>query len=222
MAIPTTNVKFDDIWFEANGSNLVTTNNILAGDLFGYGYFEGPAGSSTIGYYAWGNSYPNDIIFGITQSNYTWGQFKGLEYWYDNFGKSIDYTVDNTLPVPTVPPQRPDENDCTVEIRFFDSTQTYMWLTSGGITANASTLVGPVTFSVAGQGGSPLLVYYYWEVKIQTSPTWVAGNVDVVIDGSTYVAGAAINNGLNTYDYNAFGGPATITASGIDFTITIY
>jgi hypothetical protein len=224
MAVPTTNISFDDIWFEANNSNLVTTNNLTTTDLFTYDYFRGPNGLNAIGWNAWGcGNFGVDQIFGVTASASNWGQFSGLDYWYDNFARSVKYTVDNTLAVPT-PPSRPDENDCNVFIDLKDSTDTYTYLTSNNITANASTTVGPVTFSQAGYGGTPLLLNIYWTITVQSSPSWVFGNMDIKINGATFNT-VTINNGTNVFVWNGNGGSSTIDAnavSGVEFLLIIY
>jgi hypothetical protein len=224
MAVPTTNISFDDIYFEANNVNLVTTNNLTTQDLFLYDYFRGPNGLNAIGWNAWGcGNFGVDQIFGVTVGGTNWGQFSGLDYWYDNTTRSVKYTVDNTLAVP-VPPARPDENDCNVFIDLYDSTDTYQYLTSNNITANASTTVGPITFSQAGYGGTPLLYNIYWTITVQSSPSWVTGTMDIDINGAAF-ATVAINNGTNVFVWNANGGSSLIDAnavSGVEFVLTIY
>lgn len=223
MAVPTTNVKFDDIWFEANNTNLVTTNDIPATSLFGKSYFDGPNGSSTISYNGWG-SQTSDLILGITSSAYNWGQFRGLSYWYDNTTWDVRYRVNNNLPIPT-PPARPDENDCNVFINLTDNTEVYQYLTSNSITANANTSVGYVTFSVSGYGGTPLIYNVYYNIVIQTSPSWVSGQFDLTINSVGFATSVPIYNGTNNYSYSGLGGNSTIDAnsvSGVAFEITIY
>ena len=225
MAVPTTNISFDDIYFEANNANLVTTNNLTTNDLFGYDYFRGPNGLNAIGWNAWGCGNGGvDQILGVTVGGTNWGQFSGLDYWYDNTGNSVKYTVINTLPNPA-PPARPDENDCNVFIDLKDSNDIYTYLTSNNITANANTTVGPVTFSQAGFGGTPLLYNIYWTITVQTSPSWVTGMLDITINGAGFSSGNTINNGTNVYQYASYGGASTIgynAVSGVEFTLTIY
>lgn len=51
MTLPTTNIGINDIYTEANGGG---STNIKVSDLFKKSYFEGPTGTSTIAFNAWG------------------------------------------------------------------------------------------------------------------------------------------------------------------------
>lgn len=223
MAVPTTNIKFDDIWYEANGSNLVTTNNITTVDLFGYDYFRGPNGSNLISFNAWGANNSADQIFGVTNNSYNWGNFSGLIYWYDNTVYDMTYRVNNLLPTPT-PPTPPDENDFQIKIEIFDSTNTYRFADSGPINSIAGSVVGTNQFSLSGLGGTPLLLYNYWNIQIQSAPTYPGGGtVDIAVQG-TVLGSSPVNNGANQYNYAGFGGPAEVGLgySGVSFDLTIY
>ncbi len=223
MAVPTTNIKFNDIWYEANNSNLVPTSDIPASTLFGNSYFQGPNGSNTNYFNGWGTS-TSEIILGATPGAYNWGQFSGLYYWYDNSTWSVRYRIDNNLAVPT-PPARPDENDCQVFINLTDSPETYQYLTSNNIMANASTTTGTITFSQAGYNGTPLIYNVYYNIVIQSSPSWVSGQFDLDINAVNFGTGVPIYNGTNNYSYSGLGGNSTIDANsvpGVSFNMTIY
>jgi len=222
MAVPTTNIKFDDIWYEANGSNLVTTNNITTVDLFGYDYFRGPNGANLIGWNAWGVS--GDIIYGLTPGSYNWGNFSGLSYWYDNSAFNMQYKFVNNGTTPT-PPLPPDANDFIVEVKVYDQTETYSFADTSGINMPAGTATSTTTFSISGLNGTPLLLNNYWQIILTSNAAYPGsgGYMDIYMNGSG-VGTAPLYNGTTVYSNGAFGGP-TQTGNGwngLDIFLDIY
>lgn len=224
MAVPTTNIKFDDIWYEANGSNLVTTNNITTSDLFGYDYFRGPNGSGNISFNAWGVGNAADQIFGVTNNSYNWGNFSGLVYWYDNTIYDMTYRIYNSLPTPSTPPDPPDMNDFQFKIEVFDSSLTYRFADSGPVNVIATNTVGFNQFSLSGLGGTPLLLYNYWTVTATSAPSYPGGGqLDFTVNG-TSIGSSPVNNGVNVYYYSNFGGPTEVGVgyNGVQFDLYLY
>ena len=110
MAVPSTNIKFSDIYAEANGSYTSGMLSMLTMSFFSY--FAGPNGSNSLPSNNWGISENTgkNRIYGTSYKagpnfGYKVGDFSGLTYFYDqtNF-KIVLNAVNNINPPPPPPP----------------------------------------------------------------------------------------------------------------------
>ena len=85
MAVPSTNVKFSDIYAEANGS--YSSGVLSLATMSFFSYFQGPNGSNTISYNAWGQGQSSGAnrIYNTSAktTNIQVGDFTGDTYFYD-------------------------------------------------------------------------------------------------------------------------------------------
>lgn len=227
MPIGTTNISLAGIYDEANPGG-GTPSNVSAGDLFRYSYFQGPNGSGTIGYNAWGmygSTTGDDVIYGlpISNTNLSFNNFSGEQYFYDNTTFKAEVNLDNTKQAPPfAPPTPPSANDTVIEIDLFDSTGTYIYSFLSGTNLNPQQPQS-LTFS---NTDDPLIDQIYWEVRVGTDqffPT-ASGTVTIDINGTTYVAGAGLATNTppsgNVFNWGSYGA-ASVNASGVTFDITI-
>ena len=155
MAVPTSNVKFSDIWSEANGaysSGLLTLNSMSF-----FSYFAGPNGSNSVPDNNWGQGEGSGAnrILGTTAktTNIAVGDFDGLTYFYDNstFQVTLNVTNNKTNPPPFPPP--PVDNAVNVNVELWDSSFSYQYLNGGGM-AMAPGTYGP---SAVSQTNDPII-----------------------------------------------------------------
>jgi hypothetical protein len=223
MALPSTNIGINAIYTEANGGG---GTNIAVSDLFKKSYFEGPTGSSTISYNAWGeygNTLGADRIYGLTtkNTNNNWGDFRGLTYFYDNSSFKVASRIRNNLqapPFPPVPPTPPNSNDIVVEVWLYDSTGTYPYIASGAINANATIGGYDQTFTLSATN-NPIIAIGYWIVRVTTNQFFPPGNKNISIDinGTNYVNTTLAANGATTYSYSTYG-TVNIGSTGHGYT----
>ena len=118
MTVPTSNVKFSDIWTEAGNSSPSSTISMLSMSFFSY--FAGPNGSNSVGYNAWGQGEGSGAnrIYGTSAkiAGVQVGDFDGLTYFYNNSTIQVTLQVTNNLPAPNIPPDPQDLNDVNVNI----------------------------------------------------------------------------------------------------------
>lgn len=199
MPTPSTNLGISDIYSEANGATPSSVVNF--GDLARASYFEGPNGSNSIQYNAWG-SYGNQLgankIYQVsTDSTPNFGLFRNLDYFYYN---QPDYDV--TLFVENGFTTSPDEDCQNVDITMWDNTITYQALlggNSGGVPTQ--TQYGPNTFQGLQSGMTPLISEYYWTLTVDMDPfQFGGGQVDYYING-TLVFNGPLNPGSNYFDF---------------------
>jgi len=225
MAVPTTNVKFSDIWSEANGaysSGLLTLNSMSF-----FSYFAGPNGSNSVPYNNWGQgegSGANRIYStSVKTTNIAVGDFDGLTYYYDNstFQVTLAVTNNKTNPPPFPPP--PVDNAVNVNVELWDSSFTYQYLSGGGM-AMAPGTYGPSAISMT---NDPIIFRGYWKVTVSgANPTFAGGTANININGNAHVAGGAVPAGpggttfdstvYGTEDVAAYGG-----YTGLYFNVTV-
>ena len=230
MTIGTTNISVNGIFNEAN-PGAGTPNDESVGDLFRYSYFEGPNGSNTISYNAWGQQGTTlgaDRIYGLTakNNNLQFSDYSGLTYFYDNSTFTADVRVRNTTQAPPFPPPNPPSaNDFVVEVKVYDSTGTYFYLFQ---TINANAQVGGYdqTFTISVAGSSPLIAIAYWEIGIGTDQGFPGpASVTIDINGTNIVTGSGLTMSQppsgNLFSYTGFS-TINVNATGLYFDIQIF
>ena len=226
MAVPTSNIGINAIYTEANGGGPSSSSDTKVSDLFKKSYFEGPTGSSTISYNAWGeygSTSGADRIYGLSakNTNNSFGDFSGLVYFYDNSTYKVGARIRNSLqppPFPPVPPTPSNANDIVVEAWLYDSTGTYPYVASGAINANAQTGGYDQTSNVSATN-NPIIAIGYWKVRITTNQFFPAGgkNVNISLNGTNYVNTTINANGATSYDYVTYG-TVNIGSTGQGYT----
>lgn len=220
MAVSGTNISMSSIWSEANTGS--TPNDISVSDLFKKSYFQGPNGSATISYNAWGqygNTNGDDRIYGlITKNNENaWSDFGLLTYFYDNSTYLCEASGSNSKPTASFP----NDNDVSIEIFLYDSTYTYLYVSSGVLTSPASSGFN----ANISDASSPIIAVGYWVVYIQTNDFTGTMNVTININGANYVSSFPLStNTLHEFDSASFGTADVAffgAATGLSFTINI-
>jgi hypothetical protein len=235
MAVPTSNYGISAIYSEANGGPPGSSSNIAVSDLFKKSYFQGPTGTSTISYNAWGeygSTSGADRIYGLTakNTNNAWSDFSGLTYYYDNSTYKVATRIRTTLQPPPFPPPPPVyNNDIVVEVWLYDSTATYPYIASGAINANATMGGYDQTFTLSsGVGTTPIIAIGYWEVKVTTGEFFPGGAKTIQIDlnGTNYVNTGINPNGATTYSFSTLGtvniGSTGQGYTGVYFDINVF
>jgi len=230
MAIPSTNVYLENIYWEAQfgGGSGNPGSGISFGDLAGYSYFDGSNGSGTISYNAWGQESSGGVnrIYGLpiaaNPGPYEFNDYKSLVYFYDQSSYQVTLTVINNLapPPPPPPPINNDVQDCNLS--FYDNSGTYLYLAgnSGGVPTFSS--FGPTDIS---QNNTPIIAQGYWYIDLSMDPGFGGGSCDISINGTGYVTGAGIGGGSNLFDWNTYGAAAIANAGsfiGLDVVVTVY
>jgi hypothetical protein len=226
MAVPTSNIGINAIYTEANGGGPGSSSDTKVSDLFKKSYFEGPTGSSTISYNAWGeygSTSGADRIYGLSakNTNNSFGDFSGLVYFYDNSTYKVGLRIRNNLqapPFPPFPPTPPNSNDIVVEIWLYDSTGTYPYIASGAINANA-TPGGYDQTTTQSATSNPIIAIGYWQVRVTTNQFFPAGskNISIDLNGTNYVNTTIAANGATTYSYSTYG-TVNIGSTGQGYT----
>ena len=225
MAVPTTNVKFSDIWSEANGaysSGLLSLNTMSF-----FSYFTGPNGSNNQPDNNWGQgegSGANRILGTSAKTTLIQvGDFDGLTYFYDNSTFQVTINITNNL-VSTPPPPFPIDNDVNVNVELYDSSFSYQYLAGGGMAAAPGTF-GPNAISQP--TGDPIIFRGYWIVTVGGAfPSFAGGTCNIDINGTNFVTGGTVPAGptgasfdstvYGTADVAAFGG-----YTGLYFDVTV-
>lgn len=226
MTIPTSNVKFSDIWTEAGNSSPSSTISMLSMSFFSY--FAGPNGSNSVGYNAWGQGEGSGAnrIYGTSAktTGLQVGDFDGLTYFYDNSTFQVTLNVTNNLPPPNIPPDPPDLNDVNVNIELWDSGFSYQYMTGGGLVAANGGTYGPSSVS---QTDDPIIFRGYWKVSIAgANPMFAGCNATLSINGNNKFINQAVAGGPGgtTFDSNTYGTEDVAPYSGytgLYFTITL-
>ena len=225
MTVPTTNVKFSDIWSEANGvysSGLLSLNTMSF-----FSYFTGPNGSGNQPNNNWGQGEGSggNRIYGTTAktTNIKVGDFDGLTYFYDQTNFKIVLNAANNINPPPPPPP-PINNDLSISLTLFDSSFTYSYVggNSGVLMAGGGNYNADISTS-----STPIIFRAYWKVEIFTDPNFGGGTVTIDINGTNYANSIALNAGPapNTLDSSTYG-TADVTfygglgATGLQFDVT--
>jgi hypothetical protein len=224
MAVPTTNVKFSDIWSEANGT--YSTGILSLNTMSFFSYFSGPNGSNSQAANNWGQGEGSGAnrILGTTAktTNIQVGDFDGLTYFYDNSTFQVTINITNNL-VSTPPPPFPIDNDVNVNVELYDSGFSYQYLAGGGLAAAPGTF-GPNAIS---QTNDPIIFRGYWIVTVGGAfPSFAGGTCNIDINGTNFVTGGTVPAGptgasfdstvYGTADVAAFGG-----FTGLYFDVTV-
>jgi len=225
MAVPTSNISLTSIYEEANGIGTMGTDVSFA-TLASCSYFDGPNGNNFISYNAWGQGtmVGNNRIYDLTglSSNYSFQNFSGKTYFYDNstFQVTLNVTNNKSNPPPFPPP--PVDNAVNVNIELWDSNFFYQYITGGGMAAASGTFNGAIS-----QTDDPIIFRGYWKVTISgANPTFAGGIADLSINGTSKFTGQAISPspGVTTFtsitygtqDVASFGG-----FTGLYFDVTV-
>ena len=227
MAVPSTNVKFSDIWSEANGT--YSTGILSLNNMSFFSYFAGPNGSNTQADNNWGQGEGSGVnrIYGTSAktTNIQVGDFDGLTYFYDNSTFQVTLAVTNNLaPLPS-PPNPPGSNDVNVTVELYDSGFTYFYVAGGGQATENGGTFGPSSVS---QTNDPIIFRGYWKVLVGGSfPSFGGGSCDISINGTSKVTGGTLpaGGGASTFDSATYGTEDVATYSsltGLYFEVTVY
>jgi hypothetical protein len=226
MAVPTSNIKFSDIYAEANGSYSSGIISMLTMSFFSY--FAGPNGSNSQAANNWGQgegSGANRILgTSAKTTNIAVSDFDGLTYFYDNstFQVTLNVTNNKTNPPPFPPP--PVDNAVNVNVELWDSSFSYQYLAGGGMSMAPGTY-GPS--AVSQPFGDPIIFRGYWKVIVTgANPSFAGGTCNIDINGTSKVSGGSIPGGsggatfdsatYGTEDVQAYGG-----YTGLYFDVTV-
>jgi hypothetical protein len=212
MTVPSTNVKFSDVWSEANGT--YTSGSLgLNYPMSFYNYFEGPNGSFSVGDNNWGqgSNSGSDRIYGTSAktTNIKVGDFKGLTYFYDQSQFKILINVTNNA-------STPNDDDVQVTVTLFDSAFTYSYVTGGQLVDAGDN----VSFDIS-QTTTPIIAIGYWQVSLETTMAFTGSIVDISINGTSKVSSVSLPQGTTTFfDSNTYGVQGA-DGNGLTFDITI-
>ena len=227
MAVPSTNVKFSDIWSEANGT--YSTGILSLNTMSFFSYFAGPNGSNSQAANNWGQGGGSgaDRIYGTTAKTtlIQVGDFDGLTYFYDNSTYQVTLNaVNNLAPLP-FPPDPPGSNNVSVNIELYDSSFTYQYIAGGGTVMENGGTFGPSSVS---QTNDPIIFRGYWKVSISGMPPFfTGGSCDISINGTAKVTGGTVSPapGGTTFDSATYGTEDVATylsLTGLYFEVTVY
>ena len=226
MAVPTTDVKFSDIWSEANGT--YSTGILSLNTMSFFSYFAGPNGSNSQADNNWGQGEGSGAnrILGTTAktTNIAVGDFDGLTYFYDNSTFQVTLNVTNNLTNPPPFPPPPVDNAVNVNVELWDSGFSYQYLAGGGM-AMAPGTYGPT--AVSQPTGDPIIFRGYWKVTVSGAfPSFAGGTANLSINGIAFFAGqgVAAGSGGTTFDSTTFG-TADVASfggfTGLYFDVTV-
>jgi len=225
MAVPTTNVKFSDIWSEANGT--YSTGILSLNTMSFFSYFAGPNGSNSQAANNWGQGEGSGAnrIYGTSAKTtlIQVGDFDGLTYFYDNttFQVTLNVTNNKNNPPPFPPP--PVDNAVNVNVELWDSSFSYQYLAGGGM-AMAPGTYGP---SAVSQTNDPIIFRGYWKVTVSgANPSFAGGTANLSINGTSFFTGQGVAAGpggttftsttYGTADVASYGG-----YTGLYFDVTV-
>ena len=226
MTVPTSSVKFSDIWSEANGaysSGILSLNSMSF-----FSYFAGPNGSSAVPDSNWGQGEGtgSNRIYGTTAktTGIQVGDFDGLTYFYDNstFQVTLEAVNNKTNP-PPAPPAPPVDNAVNVNVELWDSIISYQYLSGGGM-ANAQGTYGPSSVS---QTNDPIIFRGYWKVTVTgANPSFAGGTANLSINGTSKFTAQAVaaGSGGTTFTSTTWG-TADVAShggfTGLYFLVTV-
>ena len=211
MTVPNTNVKFSDVWSEANGA--YTSGSLGLNPMSFYNYFEGPNGSFSVGDNNWGQgaNLGADRIYGTTPktTNIKVGDFKGLTYFYDQSQFKILINVDNKG-------STPNDDDVQVTVTLFDSAGSYDYANG-----NQLATAGNITSFDISQTTTPIIAIAYWLVGVETTMAFRGSNVEISINNQVKVNGGILNVGTTTFFDSTMYGAEAADSNGLTFDITV-
>ena len=224
MTVPVTNVKFSDIWSEANGaysSGLLSLNTMSF-----FSYFTGPNGSNNQSANNWGQGEGSGTnrIYGTSAKTtlIQVGDFDGLTYFYNQSSFKIVLNLLNNINPPPPPPP-PIDNDVTINVLLYDSSFTYLYASGGSPLTSAG---GNYNADIS-QPTTPIIFRAYWKVEVTTSPLFGGGTVTIDINGTNYANSISLTAGPtpNTLDSNTYGTADVafyggMGATGLQFDVT--
>lgn len=225
MAVPSTNVKFSDIWSEANGT--YSTGILSLNTMSFFSYFAGPNGSNSQAANNWGQGEGSGAnrIYGTSAKTtlIQVGDFDGLTYFYNNstYQVTLNVTNNKTNPPPFPPP--PVDNAVNVNVELWDSSFSYQYLAGGGM-AMAPGTYGP---SAVSQTNDPIIFRGYWKVTVSgANPSFAGGTCNIVINGTTKVTGGTVPAGPGgaTFDSTVYGTEdvaSYLGLTGLYFDVTV-
>jgi hypothetical protein len=207
MTVPSTNIKFSDIWEEANGT--YSTGILSLNTMSFFSYFSGPNGANAQPDENWGqgeNSGANRI-YGTTPkiTNIKVGDFSNLTYYYDQTNFQIVLDIKNNAI------KNPDD-DVTVNLTLWDSGLSYSYNTGGAFVpaaggSNTQDTSAPTT---------PIINTGYWQLDIITGPAFTGNVVSLDINGNSIMTPQALApNTTNTFDWNGFSSADVSTYLGV-------
>ena len=180
-------------------NELVFVENPFYGSLFGGG---GP-------YSGWGlsgqtNGDDRIYSFSTQNSNFSFRQWTGTTYWYDNnFSGGWVGSFDSTNYLPPSGPPFFYNNMMNVQCQLYDSTYTVN-IAGGG--TNVPPNGGIVTNFVVSNPTTPNLAILYWKVIIGTTNCDPAATVSININNVNYVSSAGLTQfANNVFDFQTYG-----------------
>jgi hypothetical protein len=185
MATPSSPIGFGDIYSEANGA-VPSSATSLAAITSGGSYFDGPNGSTTNAFNAWGQGYGDDGIYSVQALSATpikFSDYRNVSYFYDQTNTQISFEVQNN--------NGGYAFDVTMD--YMDTSLNYIYLsTNTGGLLGPSTTYGPTEASLS---TTPLIYGCNWRLTINpdsgyTSPT---ATIRLDINGSTLFSGINID-----------------------------
>jgi hypothetical protein len=212
MTVPSTNVKFSDVWSEANGT--YTSGSLgLQYQMSFYSYFSGPNCAFVVGDNNWGQgeNLGADRIYGTSAktTNIKVGDFKGLTYFYDQSRFRIFINVTNNA-------STPNDDDVQVTVTLFDSAFTYSYVTGGQLVDAGDNVSFDISLST-----TPIIAIGYWQVSLETTMAFTGSIVDISINGTSKVSSVSLPQGTTTFfDSNTYGVQGA-DGNGLTFDITI-
>jgi hypothetical protein len=212
MTVPSTNVKFSDVWSEANGT--YTSGSLSLSAMSYYSYFSGPNILNTVPDNNWGQgeSFGLDKILGLTikTTNIRVNDFRGLTYFYDQSQFKILINVTNNA-------STPNDDDVQVTVTLFDSTSTYAYVTGGPLAT-----AGNITSLDISLATTPIISIAYWLVTLETTMAFTGSNVDISINTGLKVNNEFLPAGTTSFfDSSLYGTEQLSPGSGLTFDITI-
>jgi hypothetical protein len=211
MTVPSTNVKFSDVWSEANGT--YTSGSLSLSAMSYYSYFSGPNILNTVPDNNWGQGESSgaDRILGTTPktTNIRVNDFRGLTYFYDQSQFKILINVTNNA-------STPNDDDVQVTVTLFDSTSTYAYVTGGQLA-----FAGNITEFDISLATTPIISIAYWLVTLETTMAFTGSNVDITINTTSRVNDFLPAGTTSFFDSNTYGPEQLSPGSGLTFDITI-